>query len=146
MKLQKKVSMLAMRKNFEFKVKKSMMDLLVLACIDMKCNWWLHATKLSRSTFFKIKKYIGQHTCLSYVLQRKHRQASSWLIAQWIKSKFKELDCVYKPNEIKQDMKLEFEINICYDKVTRPYPKQILSQKNSTKNFYQNFSRTPLKK
>ena len=77
MKLQKKVSMLAMRKNFEFKVKKSMKDLLVLACIDTKCNWWLRTTKLSESTFFRIKKYIEGHTCSSDVLQKKHRQASS---------------------------------------------------------------------
>ena len=104
--------MLAMRKNFEFKVKKSTKDLLVLACIDTKCNWWLRATKPPGSTFFRIKKYIEGHTCSSDVLQKEHRQASSWLIGQCIKSKFEEADRVYRPNEIKQDMKLEFGINI----------------------------------
>ena len=107
-----------------------------MTCIDMKCNWWLHATKLSGSTFFRIKKYIEGHTCSSDVLQKEHRQASSWLIGQCIKSKFEEADRVYRPNEIKQDMKLEFGINISYDKAWRARESALNSIRGSHEGSY----------
>ncbi|XP_062113937.1 uncharacterized protein LOC133824939 [Humulus lupulus] len=43
--LKMKVHMLAIRRNFEFKVKKSKKKLVVLVCVDPNCKWRIRATK-----------------------------------------------------------------------------------------------------
>nr|XP_028949183.1 uncharacterized protein LOC103401792 [Malus domestica] len=53
--LQKQLAMIAMRKNYEFKVERSTKDHLEIRCVDDNCEWRLRATKLQVSEFFESK-------------------------------------------------------------------------------------------
>ncbi|KAA0067351.1 MuDRA-like transposase [Cucumis melo var. makuwa] len=51
-------------------------------------------------------------------LQRK-RQAKSWVVGELIKSKFKGPGRIYKPRDIIEDMRQDYDINMSYEKALR---------------------------
>jgi len=68
--LSMRLSVLAMKKNFQFVVKKSTKEVLFVRCIDNKCGWRLRAVRLKDSNIFKIKKYVKVHSCsLEFVIK-----------------------------------------------------------------------------
>ncbi|XP_009367096.2 uncharacterized protein LOC103956783 [Pyrus x bretschneideri] len=101
--LQKQLAMIVMRKNYEFKVERSTEDRLEIRCVDDNCKWRLHATKLQVSEFF----------------ERDHRQASSSIVGQFIKSKYEKASHVYRPKDIIKDMRAQVEVNMSYEKAWR---------------------------
>ncbi|KAL0557176.1 hypothetical protein IC582_005694 [Cucumis melo] len=85
-------------------------------CIDNKCGWRLRAVRLKDSNIFKIKKYVKVHSCSLKFLNRDHRQAKSWVVGELIKSKFKGPGRIYKPRDITEDMRQDYDINMSYEK------------------------------
>ncbi|KAL4017276.1 hypothetical protein IC575_024954 [Cucumis melo] len=114
-----RLSVLAMKKNFQFVVKKSTKEVLFVRCIDNKCGWRLRAVRLKDSNIFKIKKYVKVHSCSLEFLNRDHRQAKSWVVGELIKSKFKGPGRIYKPRDIIEDMRQDYGINMSYEKAWR---------------------------
>ncbi|KAL4025826.1 hypothetical protein IC575_014232 [Cucumis melo] len=88
-------------------------------CIDNKCGWRLRAVRLKDSNIFKIKKYVKVHSCSLEFLNRDHRQAKSWVVGELIKSKFKGPGRIYKPRDIIEDMRQDYDINMSYEKAWR---------------------------
>ncbi|KAL0534971.1 hypothetical protein IC582_029277 [Cucumis melo] len=117
--LSMRLSVLAMKKNFQFVVKKSTKEVLFVRCIDNKCGWRLRAVRLKDSNIFKIKKYVKVHSCSLEFLNRDHRQAKSWVVGELIKSKFKGPGRIYKPRDIIEDMRQDYGINMSYEKAWR---------------------------
>lgn len=117
--VQSKLSLMAIRENFEFKVRRSTRDLLFVICIDKSCKWRLRASKLNDSDCFLIRKFHNVHTCLTEKFHRNHHQASSWVVGQLIKSKFEEGASDYRPNDIIKDVEKQLGVTISYDKAWR---------------------------
>ncbi|KAL0533896.1 hypothetical protein IC582_028171 [Cucumis melo] len=103
--LSMRLSVLTMKKKFQFVVKKSTKEVLFVRCIDNKCGWRLRAVRLKDSNIFKIKKYVKVHSCSLEFLNRDHRQTKSWVVGELIKSKFKGSGRIYKPRDIIEDMR-----------------------------------------
>ncbi|KAA0045025.1 MuDRA-like transposase [Cucumis melo var. makuwa] len=100
----------------DFVVKKSTKEVLFVRCIDNKCGWRLRAVRLKDSNIFKIKKHVKVHSCSLEFLNRDHRQAKSWVVGELIKSKFKGPGRIYKPRNIIEDMRQDYDINMSYEK------------------------------
>ncbi|KAA0037924.1 MuDRA-like transposase [Cucumis melo var. makuwa] len=100
-------------------IKKSTKEVLFVRCIDNKCGWRLRVVRLKDSNIFKIKKYVKVHSCSLEFLNRHHRQAKSWAVGELIKSKFKGAGRLYKPRDIIEDMRQDYDINMSYEKAWR---------------------------
>ena len=75
--------------------------------------------RLKDSNIFKIKKYVKVHSCSLEFLNRDHKQAKSWVVVELIKSKFKGVDRLYKPHDIIEDMRQDYDISMSYEKAWR---------------------------
>ncbi|XP_070662299.1 uncharacterized protein [Malus domestica] len=117
--LQKQLAMIAMRKNYEFKVERSTKDRLEIRCVDDNCKWRLRATKLQVSEFFEVRKFETNHSCSLDVVQHDHRQESSSVVGQFIKSKYEGASRVYRPKDIIEDMRAQVGVNMSYEKAWR---------------------------
>ncbi|KAL0533913.1 hypothetical protein IC582_028188 [Cucumis melo] len=95
------------------------LNVLFVRYIDNKCGWRLRAVRLKDSNIFKIKKYVKVHSCSVEFLNRDHRQAKSWVVGELIKSKFKGPGRIYKPRDIIEDMRQDYDINMSYEKAWR---------------------------
>ncbi|KAK1571076.1 hypothetical protein Q3G72_011620 [Acer saccharum] len=114
------LGMVAMTKKFQYHVKRSTTDRFEAACIHNHCKWRIRATKLKNSDYFEVKRYDASHLCNE--LQNTggdHRQASSWIIGHYIKSKFEGVGCNYRPKEIIADIHKLLGLNISYEKAWR---------------------------
>ncbi|XP_062103698.1 uncharacterized protein LOC133814801 [Humulus lupulus] len=114
-----KLHLYALKKNFEFKVKKSAKNIWCIVCVDDKCKWRLRATKLVNSNMFEVRKLFGEHTCSLDVRHKDHRQASPWLIGHVIRRKFEGDNVNYKPRSIVKDMSLSYGVHMSYAKARR---------------------------
>ncbi|CAA3012848.1 uncharacterized protein LOC111398915 [Olea europaea var. sylvestris] len=135
--LQTKLHMLALRKNFEFKVKKSNKNIFTVICINDDCQWRLRATKLRESNFFLVRKFSCQHTCSSDFGHNSHRQASSWVIGRHIMQKLREPNQSLKPASIIDFMRQEFGINISYQKARKAVEHALELIRGSPEESYQ---------
>ena len=117
--VQSKLSLMAIRENFEFKVRRSTRDLLFVICVDKGCKWRVRASKMNDSDCFLIRKFHNVHTCSTEKFHRNHHQASSWVVGQLIKSKFEEGASDYRPNDIIKDVEKQLGVTISYDKAWR---------------------------
>src|ERR1051325_9811735 len=117
--LSMRLSVLAMKNNFQYFVKKSTKEVLYVKCSDERCKWRLRAVKLKGSNIMKISKYVDLHSCSLDMLNNDHRQAKSWVVGELIKSKYQQVGRQYKPRDIIEDMRLEYGINMSYEKAWR---------------------------
>ncbi|KAJ4717563.1 MuDR family transposase [Melia azedarach] len=129
--LQTKISLLALQKNFEYRVARSSKNILVLKCISGDCKWRLRAAKLKGSDFFQVRKYYPVHTCSLDIRHRNHRQASSKLISKCIKARCDGVARSYRPGSIREDILKQFGVNISYDKAWRAREYALQSVKGS---------------
>ncbi|XP_062113898.1 uncharacterized protein LOC133824895 [Humulus lupulus] len=117
--LKKVVSMFAIRNNFQYKVRRSDKRFFLVTCLDQTCKWLLRASKFLKTDMFIVRKYVPTHTC-SLDVKGDHRQASSRVIGECIKSKYKLLgETSYSPYDIIRDMKDEYGVSISYEKAWR---------------------------
>ena len=75
--------------------------------------------RLKDLNIFKIKKYVKVHSCSLEFFNHDHRQAKSWVVGELIKSKFKEVGRLYKPCDIIEDKRQDYDINMSYEKAWR---------------------------
>ncbi|CAA3031907.1 cytochrome P450 93A3-like, partial [Olea europaea subsp. europaea] len=114
--LQEAVHRLALKYNFEFKVKKSNKSLLTVACVEDSCNWRLRATKMDTNECFVIRKYLREHTCEVGILRNDHRQARAWFIGRQIMHKYQDPRTIYRPSDIINDVRREYGVVMSYQK------------------------------
>ncbi|XP_022156795.1 uncharacterized protein LOC111023629 [Momordica charantia] len=114
-----KLSIMAMNRNFEFRVKKSTKQIFYVTCTDNNCKWRMRAVRLDGSEIFKISKYVNFHSCSLHILNHDHRQAKAWIVEELIKSKYSGIGRQCKPKEIIEDMRQDYGINMSYEKAWR---------------------------
>ncbi|XP_022155432.1 uncharacterized protein LOC111022579 isoform X2 [Momordica charantia] len=134
--LSMKLSVMAMKRNFEFRVKKSTKELIYIVCVDENCKWRIRALKLGGSDIFRISKYVNVHSCSLDLMNRHHRQAKAWVVGELIKSKFNGVRCQYKPREIIEDMRQDYGINMSYEKAWRARENVYMQVKGSSEESY----------
>ncbi|KAJ4713187.1 MuDR family transposase [Melia azedarach] len=92
--LRKKLSMMALRKRFQFKTLKSSKDRFEVKCLDNQCKWRVRATSDKNNGYFQVRRIDTVHSCEPVQLEKGHRQATSKLIAELVK------DRIYGPKNI----------------------------------------------
>ena len=117
--LKKELSFLAIRKHFQFKVKKSTKKVLVVTCLDDQCKWRVRGIQVRQTELFMITKYVRDHTCSLDIMVGDHRQATSWIIGECIKKRVQTKKGGYKPQDIISDIQLDHGVNISYEKAWR---------------------------
>ncbi|XP_024027683.1 uncharacterized protein LOC21396860 [Morus notabilis] len=118
--LSRTISMIALKEKYQYRVFKSDKTRIILRCVDENCKWRVRATKYNETDMFQVTKYNETHTCSLDLLQCDHRQASSQIISEHIKKKYEESGrTVYAPNNIIEDLKNEFGIDVSYEKAWR---------------------------
>ena len=60
--LKMKLHVYAMKQNFEFKVKKSGLDVWFITCIENNCTWKLLARRRENFEMFKVRVFVSKHT------------------------------------------------------------------------------------
>ncbi|XP_024179315.1 uncharacterized protein LOC112185307 [Rosa chinensis] len=114
------LGMLVIRKNYEFKVNRSTSDRFEVRCVDPNCKWRLRAIKLQDLAYFEVRKFHNEHSCSLDIIHRDHRQASSSLIGQFVKSKFEGgTSRMYKPRDMIDDARVQLGVNMGYNKAWR---------------------------
>ncbi|XP_073133879.1 uncharacterized protein [Henckelia pumila] len=138
--LQSKLHMLALRKKFEFKDKKSNKSVISVVCIDDNCKRNTRATKLQDSNYFQVRKYTSKHTCSLDFRHNGHMQASSWAIGQHIMSRLQDLNQSYRPSTIIGDIRREFGINLSYRKAWKSKDRALELIRGSPEDGYGNLA------
>lgn len=111
-----KLGLMALKNYFQFKVFKSYTTRFEAKCIVDSYKWWVCAIKNKDDVFFRVTCIKAMHTCLNKQLQYEHWQASSQLIGQLIKNKFKDASRIYTPNNIRDDIQNEYGVFLPYSK------------------------------
>ncbi|XP_062080964.1 uncharacterized protein LOC133785763 [Humulus lupulus] len=112
--LKMKVHMLAIRRNFEFKVKKSNKKLVVLVCVDPNCKWRIRTTKTCATGLFVIRKHCNEHTCSLEMRQNHHRQATCSIIAEYLKARYEGVKKGPNPAQIVNEMNKNLGVKCSY--------------------------------
>ncbi|KAF8394742.1 hypothetical protein HHK36_020959 [Tetracentron sinense] len=87
-------------------------------CKAEGCPWRIHASKLSTTPLFRIKKMNGTHTCGAGIGTANRPQASKKLVASIIKEKLRDTPN-YRPKEIANDIQRDFGIEVRYSQAWR---------------------------
>ncbi|KAK0599158.1 hypothetical protein LWI29_002843 [Acer saccharum] len=115
--LKRLVDDFAMRKNFEWKVKRSNKTTLHLVCIIDDCTWKLRVVRREEGTYFQVRSFVNEHTCPLVEIHRRHRQASAVTIAEVVAPRLQQADGrLMRPKDIIADMKTMYGIQIMYSK------------------------------
>ena len=102
--LKMKLHVYAMKKNFEFKMKKSGSDVWFITCVEENCSWTLQARKLDNSEMFEVRVFVSEHTCTLALRQKDNRYATPWVIGACIRRKYMSYNHNYLPKSIIQDI------------------------------------------
>ncbi|XP_060974543.1 uncharacterized protein LOC133039654 [Cannabis sativa] len=109
----------AIKKTFQYKVVKSCTKEYNIVCLDTNCKWSLKATKNGNTETFIIRSYEEEHTCAITIRFGDQRQATSKLIADFVKPKFLNTKTKCSPCVHKDEMKDKYGIKMNYMKALR---------------------------
>eukprot|EP00268_Persea_americana_P040560 TRINITY_DN40300_c0_g1_i6.p1 TRINITY_DN40300_c0_g1~~TRINITY_DN40300_c0_g1_i6.p1 ORF type:complete len:742 (-),score=94.17 TRINITY_DN40300_c0_g1_i6:207-2432(-) len=105
----------AIYNNFALKpIKTSRMEV-TARCGDPNCPWRIHASIVESGPQFQVKTYKQNHSCSKPTMGLAHRQATSELVAEFIKD-WVRLHPNYTPKKIISDFQLEFGVVVSYRK------------------------------
>lgn len=65
---------IALKYNFEYKVKKSNKTVYTIVCVDDNCSWFLQAMKMDTNELFEFHKYEREYTCQVGIRRKDHKQ------------------------------------------------------------------------
>ncbi|KAF9618060.1 hypothetical protein IFM89_000011 [Coptis chinensis] len=108
-------------------------------CKSEGCPWRVHASRLSTTPFFCIKKMNPEHTCEGSVVTSGYQATTSW-VASIIKDKL-QASPNYKPKDIAEDFKRDYGIELKYAQAWRG--KEIAREQlqGSYEEAYKNFKK-----
>ncbi|XP_020111290.1 uncharacterized protein LOC109726214 [Ananas comosus] len=99
--------------NVQMKVVKSTKTTYTVKCTVEGCPWRLHASVPKDATYFRVKTYAGQHTCVIPMLNAAHRNCTSNLICQLILPLMKaRLNMT--PKEVQETVRSTLHVQINY--------------------------------
>lgn len=97
---------------FAFKFKKNDSHRVTVKCKTDSCPWRIHASRLSTTQLFCIKKMTPTHTCEGGVVTSGSHATTNW-VAGIVKEKLQDSPN-YKPKDIVNDIKQEFGVELNY--------------------------------
>lgn len=142
--LQKNLGLHAVKNHYRFKVNKSSTKRFEAFCINKNCKWRARAVKLPESDAFELRRLDRSHSCKSQQASNPscetqqtsvcHRQATSWFIRDYIKERLQEKQYNYKTNEIREDIRTDYGIELSYTTCFRARAFAIKQIKESLEN------------
>ncbi|KAK9084444.1 hypothetical protein Scep_030915 [Stephania cephalantha] len=102
---------------FAYTLKKNDPLRVTAKCKADGCPWRIHASRLSTTPFFCVKKMNPTHTCEGSVVTSGYQATTSW-VASIIKEKLREFPN-YKPKDIAEDLKRDYGIELKYAQAWR---------------------------
>ncbi|XP_060958349.1 uncharacterized protein LOC115712279 [Cannabis sativa] len=117
--LKSALSRIAIKKHFQYKVKRSCSLTFWAKCIDENCEWYLRARSSKTSSYFRVIKYKNFHSCSLNHKSTDNRQASAKVISDCIKEKIRDPKTNYKTRQIINDMRDEYGVQVKYNKAWR---------------------------
>ncbi|KAL5566529.1 hypothetical protein UlMin_029693 [Ulmus minor] len=117
--LKEVLSMIAIKKKFQYRVPKSDKKRFMARCIDEKCEWYLSVRVYKNTTMYKVCTYKNVHTCSLEFSNPDHRQASSHLISKYIQNMLGDPKVEYKTNQVISDVKRVLGVTVNYQKAWR---------------------------
>ncbi|XP_019092300.1 PREDICTED: uncharacterized protein LOC104748569 [Camelina sativa] len=112
--LQATMEMYAMKYNCDYRITKSDKRWWCIRCIDSVCNWRLRAECLQASTYFKINKFVGNHTCAPSKKNSFCRTPSARTIGHLIKQSYEGVKEGPKPNDIVNIIRSRYGCELTY--------------------------------
>ncbi|KAL2474656.1 Uncharacterized protein Adt_35392 [Abeliophyllum distichum] len=112
--LRKTMRLYAIENNFQYKVYKSDKYEYVLKCLIDSCMWRFRASKLGETDMFKIRYIKNDHFCSMDIILGDHRQATSTLVGDCIKHKYRVVKTIYTPGDIINDMARTYGLTLSY--------------------------------
>ncbi|KAL5574739.1 hypothetical protein UlMin_016438 [Ulmus minor] len=117
--LKEVLSMIAIKKKFQYRVPKSDKKRFMARCIDEKCEWYLSVRVYKNTTMYNVCTYKNVHTCSLEFSNPDHRQASSHLISKYIQNMLGDPKVEYKTNQVISDVKRVLGVTVNYQKAWR---------------------------
>ncbi|KAK3193069.1 hypothetical protein Dsin_024379 [Dipteronia sinensis] len=115
--LKRLVGLFAMRRNFEWKVKRSNKRTLHLVCLIDNYTWKLRAVMRDGGTYFQVRSFVNEHSCPLEEIHRRHRQASAVIIGEVVAPILQQQNGrLMRPKDIIADMKTMHGIQIMCSK------------------------------
>ncbi|KAG7636019.1 MULE transposase domain [Arabidopsis thaliana x Arabidopsis arenosa] len=114
-----KLAIHAIRRKFNFITVKSCPNIVLAVCVSHTCPWRVYATKLEDSERFEIKCATQQHTCSVDARGDFHKQVSTAVIGQLMRTKYLGVGKGRRPNELRKMLRDEFSLNVSYWKAWR---------------------------
>ncbi|XP_010419363.1 PREDICTED: uncharacterized protein LOC104705068 [Camelina sativa] len=112
--LQATMELYAMRYNCDFRVTKSDTKFWCIRCIEDICKRSLRAECLNGSTYFKINKFVGLHTCAPSKKKKFCRTPSTKTIGHLIMQNYEGVLKGPKPNDINNIIRTEYGCDLTY--------------------------------
>ncbi|KAL5581501.1 hypothetical protein UlMin_013943 [Ulmus minor] len=107
------------RTKYKFKVHKSSPSLLVVRCMNNTCSWKVRGMRVLNTECWMVTNFVKEHTCAVDYMREGHRQATSWVIGDCLKSRYIAHSQTFKPKDIVDDMKEMFGVQISYNRAWR---------------------------
>ena len=85
-----------------------------LHCISKSCSWMMRASSLNKSSLFKVRKYIAQHTCCVRERVYARRQGITDVVAVLIMDNYIDPSKVYTPKDVADDMSKLHGVSLTY--------------------------------
>ncbi|XP_010468643.1 PREDICTED: uncharacterized protein LOC104748745 [Camelina sativa] len=104
----------AMRYNCDYMVTKSDTKFWCIRCIEDICKWSIRAECLNGSTYFKINKFVGLHTCAPSKKKKFCRTPSAKTIGHLIMQNYEGVLEGPKPNDIINNIRTEYGCDLTY--------------------------------
>ncbi|XP_019097482.1 PREDICTED: uncharacterized protein LOC104772779 [Camelina sativa] len=112
--LQATMELYAMRYNCDCRVTKSDTVFWCIRCIEDVCKWSLRAECLNGSMYFKINKFVGDHTCAPSKKKKFCRTPSAKTIGHLIMQNYEGVLEGPKPNDIINIIRTEYGCDLTY--------------------------------
>ncbi|XP_060968443.1 uncharacterized protein LOC133035997 [Cannabis sativa] len=113
------VGLYAMKKGFDYSVRKSGTTIWYVTCKDTNCGWRFRAKKNVLSNMFEVSTFHNVHTCSLDLRGKDNRQASPLIVSHLIKDKFATDGSDHLASNIRKSMHKDYGIQMSYEKAWR---------------------------
>ncbi|XP_019241416.1 PREDICTED: uncharacterized protein LOC109221387 [Nicotiana attenuata] len=127
---------LEINQKVEFTAVRSCSKRYELRCIVEKCGWNVRATRIKRSTLFRVIKYHS-YECLVDARKLDQKHATSNFISEQIIEHVRDKKIEVTPDFVENEMKKKFGIDIGYHKAWRTIQKAVACIRGTPEENYQ---------
>ncbi|XP_049345459.1 uncharacterized protein LOC125809976 [Solanum verrucosum] len=123
--LQDVLNRIAIKENFQFKVKRSSTTRYYLVCVDDQCSWYFKSSSLNNSNIFKVRKFYNVHTYGNESRFFSQRHATSKFVGGLLTRNVDNPKTIYTPADIQRDIRNQYGVDLNYMKAWRAKEKAL---------------------